>query len=65
MPTYTIRDDRGRTLWHTDHVSCLPDPEALASMYDAGLALYESSRKTTAARRKELMALRANELKGE
>lgn len=65
MAEYTIRDDKGRVLWHTTHLSCLPSPESLASMYAAGLLLLENGRKTTAARRKELMALRAKALKGE
>ena len=66
MNTYAVvRPSEGRTLMTTEHLSCLPDAGALASMYDAGLLLLENGRKTTAARRKELMALRAAELKGE
>lgn len=64
--TYAItRPAEGRTLMYTDHASCLPDPDELASLYATGHLLLENGRKTTATRRKELMALRATELKGE
>ena len=64
MSTYSVRDDRGIVLRTTDHLSCLPDRDKLASIYDAGLILYEDGRKTTQARRRELLALSAQE-KGE
>lgn len=64
--TYAVtRPSEGRTLMTTQHLSCLPDKDALASLYDSGHLLLENGRKTTVARRKELMALRATELKGE
>ena len=64
--TYAItRPSEGRTLMCTDHASCLPAPGELASLYATGHLLLENGRKTTAARRKELMALRTTELKGE
>ena len=66
MTTYTItRPSEGRTLMTTQHLSCLPDADDLASLYASGHLLLEDGRKTTVARRKELMALRATERKGE
>lgn len=66
MPTYEIRRlQDGTACMTTTHLSCLPDGEELASLYAAGYVLLENGRKTTAARRKELLALRAKELKGE
>lgn len=67
MPgTYTVtRPAEGRTLMHTTHLSCLPDADALASLYASGHVLLEDGRRTTAARRKELLALRAKALKGD
>lgn len=66
MTTYAVTcPGDGATLMTTQHLSCLPSPESLASMYAAGLLLLENGRKTTATRRKELMALRAKALKGE
>lgn len=66
MTTYAItRPMDGATLMTTQHLSCLPDADALASLYASGHVLLEDGRKTTAARRKELLALRAKEQKGD
>lgn len=39
MSTYELRKD-GRTYFHTDHASCLPDSATLKSMAKAGYKLF-------------------------
>lgn len=59
MPTYTIeRPAEGRVLMTTQYPQCLPDARTLATLYASGHVLLEDGRKTTAARRRELCALR-------
>lgn len=59
MPTFTIvRPADNTTLLTTTHLPCLPDARELAVHYSLGHVLLEDGRKTTAARRRELCALR-------
>ena len=56
MPTYIIlRTQDNQPCVSTTYPQCLPDRETMARMYAAGYVLLEDGRKTTAARRKELL----------
>jgi len=61
VSTYVVkRLSDGLVCLTVTHISCIPDARDLASLYGAGYVLLENGRKTSATRRKELLALRAN-----